>query len=484
MKKDFKKNKNGGMAMLTSVIFFLFISLAIISGLVLPSVREFRNANMGIHSKGSYFLAESGVEDAFYRIIKNMTIGTSETLTLGDVSAITTITDISGGKKEISSLGDMNSFQRKVKLIADVGVGASFSYGVQSGIGGFIMDNGSVVNGSVYSNGNITGSGSITGAALSANSAALVADQENGSGVPDYNISFGNANSTEDFAQSFQISSASVINKVDLYLKKVSTPGNLTVRIVSNSGSSPSATTLASGTLSASLVSTNYGWVSVPFSTNPELTTGTTYWIVIDGSDNASRYYVIGANDNGYANGSSKIGQYGGTWNNNSPSTVDGFFKVYLGGLTGLIDGITVGTGGVGNAYAHTVNNSTIAGTNYCQTGSGNNKECNTSLADPVQVPMPISDQNIVDWKNEAEAGGVYSGNYTLNDATGSIGPKKITGDLTVQNGSDLTLEGILWVQGNMIVNNNAIIRLSSSFGTSDGAIIVDGTVLLENNAS
>lgn len=470
--------------MLVSVIFFLFISLAIISGLVSPSVREFRNASVNLNSKKSYFLAESGGEDAFYRIIKNMAIGTSETLTLGDVSTTTTITDISGGRKEISSLGDLDSYQRKVRLVAEVGVGASFSYGVQTGIGGFIMDNGSVVNGSVYSNGSITGSGTITGTAMSANSASLTADQENGSGSPAYNVTFGDASATQDFAQSFQLSSTDVVNKVDLYIKKVSTPGNLIVRIVSNSGGSPSTTTLASGDLSASLVSTNYGWVSVPFSTNPELTAGTTYWIVVDGSSNASKYYIIGANDNGYASGSSKIGVYGGTWNNNSPSTLDGFFKVYLGGVNGLIDGITVGTNGVGNAYAHTVNNSTIAGTNYCQEGTGNNKICNTSLPDPVQVAMPISEQNILDWKAEAEAGGVHSGNYALNGSTGSLGPKKITGNLTIQNGADFTVEGVLWIQGNMIVENNATVRLASFFGTSDGAIIVDGTVLLSNNAS
>lgn len=484
MKNKIKKiNRNKGAAMLISVVFFLFISLAIISGLVSPTVREFRNANVNLNSKKSYFLAESGSEDAFYRIIKNMAIGTSETLILGDVSTITTITDVSGGKKEISSLGDTDSFQRKVKLIADTGVGVSFSYGVQSGIGGFIMDNNSVVQGSVYSNGSITGSGSITGTALSANSAALNADQTNDTGTPAYNVTFGNTNGTQDFAQSFQVSTSGPVNKVDLYLKKVSTPGNLTVRIVSNSGSNPGTTTLASGTLSASLISTNYGWVSVPFSSHPELTAGVTYWIVIDGSTNSSRYYINGANDNGYVNGASKIGQQGGTWNNNSPSTIDGFFKLYLGGLTGLIDGITVGTGGVGNAYAHTVSNSTIAGTNYCQVGSGNNKSCDTSLPDPVQIAMPISDQNILDWKAEAEAGGTYSGNYIAGGSS-ILGPKEITGNLSVTNGAHLTVTGTLWVHGNIDISNNSTVNLSSSYGTSEGVIVADGLVNIGNNSS
>lgn len=470
--------------MMISVIFFLFISLAIITGLVAPSVREFRNANANLNSKKSYFLAESGVEDAFYRIKNNMTIGTSETLTLDSVSTTTTIADISGGKKEITSLGDTQSFERKVDLIVSTGVGVSFSYGVQTGQGGFSMDNGSSIVGSIYSNGPITGSGSITGSATSANSAALASDQSNGGGVPTYDVSFGNASGTQDFAQSFQVSTSEVANKVQLYLKKVGNPSNLTVRIVNDNSGVPSAVTKTSGVLSASTVSTNYGWVDVSFGTNPQLDSGITYWIVVDASTSASNYYKIGGNNDGYANGISKIGAYNGTWNNNSPGILDGFFSLYLGGISGLINGITVGTGSTGNAYAHTVAGSTVRGTNYCQTGSGNNKSCNTSLADPVQIAMPISDQNIQDWKDVAAAGGTYSGNYSVSGSSASLGPQKVTGNMTVDNGGTLTVNGTIWVQGNLTLNNNALVKLGSSYGASEGLIIVDGIVNIGNNAS
>lgn len=477
-----KVNNQSGAAMLIVVVFFLFISLSIIAGLVGPTVREFKNANNLLQSHQSFFLSESVVEDSYFRLKTSKTIGSTNIISLGSGSATATIANSGYGQKIVSSLGDVNSRQRKNELVLSTGVGVYFNYGVQSGTGGFTMSNGSVVNGSVYSNGNITGSGSITGTAISANSVALAADQINGSGVPTYDITFGNANGTQDFAQSFQVSTTLPISKVDLYLKKVSTPGNLTVRIVSNSSGSPSTTTLASGTLSASLVSTAYGWVSVPFSSNPELTAGTTYWIVIDGVTSATKYYLIGANSNGYGNGIGKIGAYAGTWNNTTPSGLDGFFKLYLGGLTGLISGINIGSAGVGNAYAHTVNNSTIVGTNYCQTGSGNNKACNTSLADPSQVAMPISDQNILDWKAEAEAGGIYSGNYTAG-ANSSLGPKKITGNLNITNGAHLTVTGTLWVQGNINIDNNATVDLSPSYASSEGVIVTDGIATIGNNS-
>lgn len=484
--KNIKQNYplNSGAAMMIVVIFFVFISLTILIGIITPTVREFKIAGTTFNSKNAYFLAESGVEDALYRIRNNKQISASETLVLGTSNTTTTITDISSSQKQIVSLGDVGFNQRKVDIIVTTGVGVSFSYGVQAGQGGFYMANNSGIIGSVYSNGPITGSGSITGSATSANSGALTSDQSNGFGVPIYDVSFGNTNGTQDFAQSFQVSSDEVVNKVQLYIKKVGNPSNLTVRIVDNNSGSPSNVTKTSGTLSASLISTNYGWVNVSFSTNPQLNTGVIYWIVIDSSSSSSsNYYKIGGNSNGYIDGSSKIGQYGSTWNNNNPSSLDGFFNLFIGGINGLIDGVTIGTGSVGAAYSHTVNNSTVRGVNYCQVGTGNNKACNTTLADPVEIPMPISDQNIQDWKDAGAAGGTYNGDYVASGSV-SLGPKKITGNLSASNGATLTLNGTIWVQGNLDVSNNGTVKLASGYGSSEGVIIVDGTVNIGNNAN
>lgn len=480
--KNYKKNK--GAAMMIVVLFFVFISLTVLVGIIAPVVREFKIAGTTLNSKNAYFLAESGIEDALYRIRNNKQVSASETITLGSSTTTTAITDVSSSQKTITSLSDVFSSERKVAVGVTTGVGVSFNYGVQTGQGGFTMANGSSIIGSIYSNGPITGSGSVTGSATSANSASLTSDQSNGSGTPTYDVTFGNANSTQDFAQSFQVSNTEVVNKVRLYVKKVGNPSNATVRIVNDSSGSPSTTNKTTGTLSASLVSTNYGWVDVTFSTNPQLNQGTAYWLVIDCSTSASNYYRIGANDNGYTSGVSKIGQYSSTWSNNSPSTIDGFFDLYIGGITGLISGITIGTGSTGDAYAHTVNNSTIRGTNYCQVGTGNNKSCTTSLADPVEIGMPISDQNIQDWKDTAVAGGTLVGNYSLNGSNGSLGPRKISGDLMVQNNATLTVNGTIWVTGNVNVSNNATIRLASGYGSSEGLIVVDGTVSIGNNTT
>ena len=483
MKNKTKIKKNKGAAMITLVFFFMFISLTILIGIVTPVVREFKIASDNLKSKKSYFTAESGIEDILYRLKNNKQVGSSNNLIIDSSQTTTTVTDISSSQKEIASLGDTNSVQRKIKTVVNTGVGASFSYGVLSGQGGFDMNNGSKIIGSVYSNGPITGSGEITGSATSANSPALSADQSNGIGVPNYDVTFGDTNATQDFAQSFKVNSTGVINKVQFYIKKVGNPSNITVNLVSDSGGNPSSTVLSTATISASTISTNYGWVDVPFNTNPQLSSSFTYWLVLDVVTSSSKYYIIGANNNGYVNGEGKIGQYNTTWSNTIPSGLDMFFNLYLGGLFGSITGITVGTGTIGNAYAHTVNNTNIAGINYCQTGSGNNKSCNTSREDPVQVANPISEQNILDWKDAAAIGGTYSGNYTVpSDMT--LGPKKITGNLTLDNGSTLTMGGTIWVQGNFIADNNSIIKLSPGYGGSSGVLIVDGTITISNNAT
>ncbi|KKT01032.1 MAG: hypothetical protein UV76_C0003G0008 [Candidatus Nomurabacteria bacterium GW2011_GWA2_43_15] len=303
--------------MLISVIFFLFISLAIISGLVSPTVREFKNANVNLNSKRSYFLAESGNEDAYFRLKNAKPISSPTSITLDENTVMTTITDSGYNEKTITSLGNINSYQRKSELVLDTGDGVSFSYGIQAGVGGFELGN-AVVNGNVYSNGTIEGANgaTITGSAFSA-------------------------------------------------------------------------------------------------------------------------------------------------------------------GASGLINNIDIGTAGIGDARAHNVIDSTIAGNLYCQTGTGNDKSCDTSQSDPVAIDMPITQVMIDKWKADANINGdPIEGDLTISEAT-TLGSKKITGNLAIN--ADLTITGTIYVVGNITTNNGAHVSLSSSYGATGGIIITDGRVTLNN---
>ena len=477
---------NGGQAMLVSIVFFLFISLAVISGLVLSPLREFKNANLNLNSKKSYALAESGLEDAFYRLTNGFSISGSETITLDSNSVITTISS-AGNETDIVSQGDVGNSERKVSLTLDTGVGVSFNYGIQTGYGGLTMSNNAGVNGNVYTNGDITGSNGsfITGSAYAANSGVLTVDQSNLTPAPPTSsINFRNASSSQDLGEKFQVGTTEPLSKVQFYIKKTGTPANATVKIVNNNADKPGTTVYASGPLIASQVTTSYSLVDVVLTSNPVLNVGTSYWVVIDSSSSSStNYYTVGANTS-YSSGYAKVGQQGGTWNNTSPSQLDAYFTILVGGVNAVISGTTIGTGGEGDARAHTVNNSTIAGSLYCQTGSGNNKSCNTSQLDPSPQPMPISEGNITQWKEEAEAGGTFNGNKTITDTSESLGPVKINGNLTITNNATVTINGMVWVTGNISISNNVIVNLPPSYGSGSAVIVTDGKVSISNNVT
>nr|MDQ3015008.1 hypothetical protein [bacterium] len=354
-----------GMAMIISVLFFLMILMTIVLGVATPIIKQVQIGNEIYRSKQGYYLAEGGMEDALYRLKEGMDVATGDTLTIDGQTTTITLTTTAYGRM-LESSADYNNLFRKMEVQVIAGIGAAFNYGVQSGNGGFQMSNNAGVYGNVYSNGDIIGSSGtfITGSAVAANSIALTNDQANDSpSTPPDSITFRNSGTTVDLAQSFQVSTTSPINKISLFIRKQGSPANATVRIVTDNSGSPGTNTIDTGTLNASAVTTTSGWVDATFVTNVELNAGQTYWIVLDSSSSsASAYYVIGANSS-YSSGQAKIGAYSGTWNNTTPSGLDTYFKVYIGGTTSIIDRVTVGSAGVGDARANTVTNSTIAGT-------------------------------------------------------------------------------------------------------------------------
>ncbi len=487
-----KKNKrNGGQAMITSVVFFLFISLTTIAGLVSPTVRDYTTGRLNLDSKSSYYLAESGSEDALYRFKNHISIEETELLSINNHTVTTTIPQVVSPTLpvDITSLSDLNSDQRKITTQINWTLDTPFYYGVQVGLGGVDLTSSSII-GNVYANGPITGdsSSSITGTAIAASGVAVYEDESNGNGTPYYDRSFGNTSITQDIAQSFILNAEAPLNKVQLYLKKVSSPGNLTIRVVNNSLGAPGTTVYATGTLSSSLVTANYAWVEVAFTSNPTLTAGVPYWLVVDSSTtNSSRYYIAGASEDSglttYPDGMGLTGQYSGAWSNPYPVGYDHFFKIFLGGPTGLIAGSSgsqwnpfyIGTTS-GTAQANTVNYVNATGLIYCQSGTGNNKSC-TSQSDPAQINYPIADTTITEWKTAAENGGIVSGNYNLPSGSATIGPTKITGNLTVGGGAILTVAGTLWVVGNISLTGGSQIRLDSSYGSADGVIVADGNI-------
>ncbi|MDO8435791.1 MAG: hypothetical protein Q7S82_00170, partial [bacterium] len=146
-----------------------------------------------------------------------------------------------------------------------------------------------------------------------------------------------------------------------------------------------------------------------------------------------------------------------------------------------MIDGLNVS----GDAYVDICINSNIFGILYASTSI--NCTASQFIPSPVEIAttsLPISQAQITEWENEAATGGTYVGDYILNGGTTYLGPKKIQGNLTVQNNAKLFLTGKVWVTGSVNITNNAIVQLDkNTYHSLSGIIISDGLITLANNS-
>ncbi|MEK7123598.1 MAG: choice-of-anchor R domain-containing protein, partial [Patescibacteria group bacterium] len=311
-----------------------------------------------------------------------------------------------------------------------------------------------------------------------------------------------------DVAQSFRAGFTGQIGQVSLYLKKTGSPADKTVRIMGDSGGNPNKNNvLASGTLSSSLVTGSYGWINITFTSPANVINNANYWIMTDSSANSNNYYVWGIDSGGgFSDGAAK---YSSNWSAGSPVwtaiTGDLNFKIWQGGIN-FINGIAV----YGDARANTITNSKVCGNAYYQTIDGSSltfvnspgSPCPTPYtlgtaypgsSDPVPQNMPISDSNIQEWREQAEAGGVFSDSAHCAPANGVIiGPARLNCDFTVQNGKTITIKAPVWVKGNILLDTNVVVVLDASYGALSGIVMADdlanqttvGTIRVRNNVA
>lgn len=498
MNTDLKimRGKSRGQALLVALLFFAAGSGALLSGVAYSETKEITDVRAAAASKQSYFSSESALEDALYREKTGKSVGSTDTVSLSGggatSTATSTITATSNGTT-ISATGNDQNYDRDTTVSITSGQSVQLPFSAQVGTGGLYLTGGSSITGDVYSNGPITSDNSgsyIVGSATASAPDPYSIDQWNdASGTPTDSIIFGQVSAAQDFAQSFSPGTTSPLMKVRVYIKKQGSPSTVTVRIVKDNNGSPSNTTVTTGTISASSVTTSYSWIDVLFSANPNLTVGSTYWIVLDASTNASSYYTIAANT-GYSGGSGKSGKYGGSWNNTSPAGLDAYFYTFTGGsqITSTAQSsFDIGTAGDGTVYADIVEGISAVGTIYCQIGSLNNQSCNTSRASPAEVALPVNIAAINTWESDAAAGGVISGDEHVGpypDQNVTLGPKEINGNLIVDSGGTLTLSGVLYVTGNVTISGGASVDLASSYGSNDDSIVADGTISVASGSS
>ena len=498
MKSPFAFQFNKGYAALTSTILTLIVSLIIIGGLTLFSFQEVNINRNFIKSSQARYGAEGGIEDSVYRVLTNKKIGSTESLAVGNSTTTTTITT-NGTQKIIHTEGKRGTDQQNIELVLQSSTdtnNTSFNYGLQVGYFGMDFSDNSKLIGSVYSNGDISShshstSPQITGDAWVAGGVANSPQQEQSVTTSDLTVT--DIASRTDSAQSFVPTITAAPYSVSLYIKKVGSPFNGTIRIVPDNGGKPDDSgSIANGTLDRNTVGTSYAWVTVMLNpiTDAILGEGSSYWLIIDNSVvSATDYYVVGGNvDTSYATGTflytNNWTVAAAVWSPPPGGAQDSSFRVYMGQPTTTFD-LTYATGDV---HAHSITNSTIDGSAYYQTISGSTVggTQNPGSPDPTPQPFPLSQSQITAYETQGDAGGVcgiadgcnVSGDYDLqNSMTGSLGPIKITGDLNIQNTAQLTVTGTIHVVGRIRIENNSVVKLDPSYGATSGVIIADGLV-------
>lgn len=473
-------NQQGQILILGIVIMAILMTLsASLWGYTTLQVKSSRQA---VSQSQALQLAEAGIDKAIYELNQDSNFNGETAVSLGSGDFTTTVTTIDANNKQIISTGFIpNSVnpvsQVTVKMNVSLDLSnVAFNFGVQIGEGGLTMGNNSAINGNVYSNGSISGSGLITGDVTVASGGNPTLDQQCTTNSGNYDF---NATSRRDVAQKFTPSLTTLLTRVSVYIKKTGSPSNITVRVVSDNNGSPSKTVIGStGTIASSNVTTTYGWVNVTFSTNPNLTAGTPYWLILDTSSSSSNYYSWAADsDDSCTTGT---GKYSSDWSSGTPPTWNAIskdlnFRTYMGGQTTTLSGVSIS----GHARANAMTGCSVGFDAYYSSTNTCSVSGNTYPGTPDSPPqaMPISQAQIDEWKSVAANGGTYNGDYTLiNGQTGTIGPLKINGDLMLDNNSTLYLTGPLWVDGNITVSNNSIIRIDQSMGANGVAIVADST--------
>lgn len=168
------KKSTSGQVMLVLVVIFLFVSMAIVFGVINPILKQVAITRSVLNSQESFYLAESSLEEVLYRIKSSKQFSSTETLSLNGGTANTTITDIIDGKRVIS-VASKNFNYRSLRADLLLGTGISFHYGIQSGQGGFILQNTSSIVGNVFSAGTVTGYGNyVYGDVISSGASGLI----------------------------------------------------------------------------------------------------------------------------------------------------------------------------------------------------------------------------------------------------------------------------------------------------------------------
>jgi hypothetical protein len=499
--KKLTKNREGGAALMIVVFFFVSISVAIVQSATIGAISELRTYRMLATSKAAYVAAEAGIEDVLFRIIRDMQIPATTEIVLNNATSTVTVNTISATEKEVYATGQTDSTYRKLYMKITKNINANLPYGAQVAGGGITLKNGAILGGiglpnsDIYSNGQIVGAPNVQVYGNAISSSGFIPEGIASSTSCTDDELVGKTNPNIDFAQSFQISTTSSVSltKVSLYIQRQSSPTGANIRITADASGQPATVALASAVLDNSMVATSYGWVDITFTSPPTLDPATTYWIVLDATQDNSKYWKWCRSAASVYTGGSP--SYKLDWSTAGAWTAvagDLNFKITLGSGESKIDQVQVfGT----STKADAVTNSTINGDAYYQTITGSTVTGASYPGSPTPpvVPLPFTPANIAQWKADAASGGVTTGNCGTGGVAGcntfplQLGARQVNGNLDVAGGETLTVNGTLYVTGNIDIGAGGgagTVECSWAFLGNSCIIIADGFIRVRGGST
>jgi hypothetical protein len=177
-------------------------------------------------------------------------------------------------------------------------------------------------------------------------------------------------------------------------------------------------------------------------------------------------------------------------WNSNTKQVISnsdyrGFTRkieaLFTANRTVIFDfGVWLGGGGLRMENTSHVDGNVFSMGNVLRLGSSTIGGQLSTSTSPVNLPM--SDEDINNWKAQASSDKVITGGLNLsNQATTTFNAVKIVGDLILRNQSVLTLNGPVYITGNLVLDNQSRMVLSSAYAEKSETIVVDGTISLGN---
>jgi len=152
----------GFIAILTSI---LVVIIMVVTGTSVANliITQQKISSVSTKSLQAYFAADSGIEDAIFRIRNGILIGDSYSFQLEGIPVNVELSEAIGGSRTITSQADKSGVIKKIGAVHTFDAEkVEFFFGAQIGDGGVTTSNGSHILGNVFSNGSISGSGEIT----------------------------------------------------------------------------------------------------------------------------------------------------------------------------------------------------------------------------------------------------------------------------------------------------------------------------------